>query len=393
MNTTTKIPQFGILEGWPGCDYPDTVPVQGFYGNVYIYIWYIFPILHVVFGTFGNVMTSIVIFRNFRKMTSTSVMLLALACSDTMFLYMTPFRNWLLYIFKVDFRGFSDFGCKILILLVYSTYQASSWFLVMLTFERVFCIVRPHKVKLYFTTKKAIIAVCVIVVLITGHNTHVFYGFGNHPVSEFLGREGCQISQENYITFYRYYWHWIHFATSYIVPCTAIVFGNTFIVYKLRNSAMDSKRAETASASNTRKNDTNGTTSKLRPTRLSKQKKSVTLMLIMLSLIFIISQTPLTIFLICESHLLYDANKYACTDFLEYLDKAGKFKFTEAIVHNLGYLNSSINFFLYVLSGSRFRKDVKALLMCRRLSRAHVVFSETRNSSLRNSDLRHSTSL
>lgn len=387
MNTTRRAP-IGSLEGWPGCEYPETIPDSGFLGQAHLYIWYIFPMFHVVFGTFGNVVTAVVIFRNFRKITSTSVVLFALTCSDTIFLYTTPLRNWFLHVFKLDIRGFSLVGCKVIILFVYSCYQASSWFLVVLTAERLFCILRPHKVKLYFTARNATIAVCVISLVIIGQNSHVLYGFGNDPVDEFLGREDCIITEEDYVDFYKNYLHWIHFIVGYLLPCLSIIFGNSLIIYKLRTSPM----ATTGKYSPDRTTTKQKTPRK--PNKLSKQTSNLTAMLILLCVIFFVSQTPLTVFLICESSLKYEVNKYACSDFSKYMDKAEKFKFTEAVVHNLGYMNASINFLLYVISGSRFRRDVKALLLCRQPSQSHGVFAETKSESVRaGSDIRRTDSV
>lgn len=44
--------------------------------------------------------------------------------------------------------------------------------------------------------------------------------------------------------------------------------------------------------------------------------------------------------------------------------EAAQLDLTYVILNVFMYLNSAINFFLYVLSGPRFRADVKALFVC-----------------------------
>lgn len=383
MNTTFGPPP-GVLQGWPGCRYPEPLQKPGFYEKGQLVIWYVFPIVHVVVGTFGNIVTSLVIFRA-RKVTSTTVVLLALAFSDTVFLISAPLRNWLIIVYKFDIRGFTNIGCKIAVLVVYSSYQASSWFLVVLTAERLMCILKPHKVKLYFTPRNSMIIVFVKATVIVAQNSHLLYGFGNKPLPQYESREDCLIAEPSYVTFYVYYLHWIHFTFGYIVPCLFIIIGNSIIIYKMRRS-FSTRKLQVRSSS--QKSESQFSTS----TRMSRQRNSLTVMLVMLNLFFFVSQTPLTLFLILEPLLIGNINRYACVDFEKYTESSAKFKFTESIVHNLGYLNASINFVLYVVSGSRFRKNVKDLLLCRSRARAHAAFSATRDDSLRSLDIRRSES-
>lgn len=382
MNQTVRFaPPPGALEGWPGCEYPKPLQDPGYLEIIQQHIWTICPVFHVVFGTFGNFVTALVIFRNCQKMTSTSVLLLALAVSDTVFLYTSPLRNWILTNWGTDIRGFSDVGCKLAIFVVYSSYQVSSWYLVVLTIERLLCISIPHKVKLYFNPKKATVIVVIITTIICTQNSHLLYGYGNSPLERFQGREHCYVAKENYATFHNYYMQWIHFIIGFMTPCLIIVVGNSVIIYKLRTSMTFNRR------SSHKRQSVDQVTS-----RMAKRRKSVTVMLVVLNVIFFVSQTPLTIFLVCESFLKRDVNHYACVDFQEYLSRKARFQFTEAVVHNLGYLNASVNFLLYVVSGTKFRQDVMALLLCR--ARAHRPFSGTRDDSSKyGSESRRHTSL
>lgn len=366
-NLTFWPPPPGALKFWPGCKHPEPLPGPGIYRKMYTYIWYIVPVLHLVFGTFGNVMTALIIVRNVRKMTSTSVMLLALAISDTVCLYNGLLRNWVNIIWKIDIRGLTDITCKVSVLVLYSSYQSSAWFLVALTAERLFCILKPHKVKLHFTAKKSTIAIMIITLIITAQNSHVFYGFGIELLDAYKGHGDCLVTRESYVDFYRFHLSWIHFGIGYLIPCVLIIAGNCMIIYKLRQSL---KRKDKLILDNITR-QRNSTQHHL------KQGNSLTAMLILLSSVFFISQTPVAVFFMCEAYVIQAANQYACNNFQEYMRRAEIIKFVEALCVNFGLINASMNFVLYVISGSRFREDAKALLLCRHNGRAHTVFTDT----------------
>ncbi|KAL4220591.1 hypothetical protein ACF0H5_020988 [Mactra antiquata] len=81
---------------------------------------------------------------------------------------------------------------------------------------------------------------------------------------------------------------------------------------------------------------------------------SLTAMLLTVNCVFLITTAPIQAFLIGEEYWF----SYKTTEELAW------YNFWWAIVNMLQYINNAIHFFLYCLSGPKFRNELK--LMCRR---------------------------
>jgi hypothetical protein len=106
---------------------PFSLPWQYVNGNMILA--YAPPIL-IVFATIGNTL-SVIVLQNpaFRK-SSTSFILSALAFVDSLVVNVGLMRQWIYFMFDIDVRNFSSFGCKLHIFLVYYLKQVCSHFIV-----------------------------------------------------------------------------------------------------------------------------------------------------------------------------------------------------------------------------------------------------------------------
>ncbi|XP_052792447.1 apelin receptor-like [Mya arenaria] len=366
MNNTTagsdpQLPGW-FLWGWPGCDFPvEEGKSPGAIGAVTFYTWALVPPAYLCLGTVGNFLTVLVISLGFNKIRSTDVMLLALAVSDTVFLYSTALRRWLMHGFEIDLRKHSDFMCKMGIFLTYVSFQFSSLMLVLLTGERVMCIVKPYSAKRICTTKTATFATMVMLIFLGALNSHFLYGFGTSVIDIYQTVDRCGAEHEDYFVFFEFYYSWVHFIVGYTFPCVCIIAGNVVIIRGLWCSAFERRWKGSATSQGS-------TSSQHRDT----QKRSLTVMLVTLNVIFFVTQTPACVYIVSYAHMIKEANKFACTDFATYKSMAGNIHLMEALIHNLAYLNSAINFLLYVVSGTRFRSHVRALITCRQRNREPV---------------------
>lgn len=142
-------------------------------------------------------------------------------------------------------------------------------------------------------------------------------------------------------------WTWIDLCVFFIIPMVVLVVGNSLIIYNVVSSHRKSRRSVMPRTemgnSNTRRNRPQ--TSKI---------SSLTISLMLVSLVFCVCITPIVVFPIGDPYWASNANnKKRATLFL-----------VETLANLLMYVNHSVNFILYFMSGKRFRDEVKQLL-CR----------------------------
>lgn len=351
-----------LLPGWPNCSTsPDRLP-DGAYAVANDWISTGLPPVIIVFGIFGNLLTIIVLNRSSKKLSSTALYLVCLAISDTLFLLNGPLRQWIRHTWEYDIRGAHEVVCKITVWLTYGTLQFSSWSLVALTVERVVSVLWPHKVRTSCTTSLSKVVVIVQFVSIFGLNIHWFYGLGTSSL-KYYAVKTCMPLYEDYSYFFHHIWHWINFVVAFALPFIILVIGNGIIISKLKTSV--EKRTQMSVMK-----------TKGRAMKAEKEKKTLTIVLILLNAVFFLSQTPMSIYYIYIPYGIAKANELACDNYPEYKNQAEIIWMCYSIVNILGYMNATLNFVLYIISGSRFRAEILALFRCQE-SRSAGVFESS----------------
>ena len=202
-----------------------------------------------------------------------SVILMALAVADTLALVIGTFSGYILRIHHIDFEE-SVAGCKINRYLKFVLSYNANWLIVVFTIFRVIAVYLPHKASVYCTRKRAYIAVIATVIMCCLmhldsliHFTIVpkFNGHGQF-VLNVCWFEGARD------TFYTYHFRWVMLVTLSFLPFVVLLTGNAMIIYKMIKYNMDRKRMSSENKSN--------------------DSQSMTTMLISISLLFFMSQTP-----------------------------------------------------------------------------------------------------
>ncbi|XP_052778100.1 probable G-protein coupled receptor 139 [Mya arenaria] len=304
-------------------------------------IWKTIPPILLTFGTLGNLLVILVLSRKRSRYSSTATYLVALAVSDLLVLYSGLLRQWIIYKFDIDVRELSIAGCKINIFLVYFSTQCSSWLLVAVTCERFIGVWLPHRVKQGCTQKTALLFVSIIVVCLMALNAHWFYGMGkytivyNNRTYVFL----CDSIFDDYYDFLGLTWPWIDLSVFCLVPFTILLIGNVSIIIRVMISKYKT-RVQIAPSNLTSKRKADDKTSQL------------TAMLLTLNAVFFVCATPISIYLLGQRFWIKNIETY---------EDLAVMRLWWAVVNCFMYLNNTLNFVLYFLSGSRFRDEVKAL--------------------------------
>ncbi|CAC5426387.1 unnamed protein product [Mytilus coruscus] len=306
-----------------------------------VYIWKILPPILIILGTTGNILSIIVLRRKNIQKSVCSIYLIVLAVSDLSVLYTGLLRQWINVVFEVDIRELGTGICKLHTYIVYFSLDFSSWILMAVTVERVFLVWFPQKAKTACTKQKAGISLIAIAVFLLLINSHILYGHVDKEsvVNGTVSVEKCYYISDEYNQFWSASWPWIDLSLFCGIPFCCLFTGNLLIFVKVLSSQRAVKRRIAPSS------QTPGSKVQQRDSKLS----SMSVILFTLNTVFLLCTTPISVYLIgyskWENELV--GRGYAVLDMMW------------PIVNILMYLNNSINFLLYILSGSRFRREFR----------------------------------
>ena len=182
-----------------------------------------------------------------------------------------------------------------------------------------------------------------IILLALALNVHFFWTTDINPLdneSENATIEYYCIPEEKYKYFHESIWPLIDMFVIGVVPSVLILIGNIFIILTVYE-------ADTKRKSMTRKN--------------RSKMSTVTLTLLLISFMFLVTTTPFGVMLI----ILNRGDERPIIEFLFDLTMLWS------------YMNNAINFFLYMLSGKRFRRELLCLLLTDRIRQTLSLHSVT----------------
>ena len=309
-----------------------------------IIIWKTVPPVLITFGTCGNILSIVVLTRKSIRKSTTAMFLIFLTFSDLCVLYTGLLRQWLIYLIDFDIRHFSEAFCKIHIWLVYSSLDFSAWILISVTLERIIAVWCPYSYNSKCSRRTAISCIMTILLLVLGLNSHLLYGMVDKDSG--ITEQACSSIDENYSNFFRSAWSWIDLCMFSLIPFVVIVFGNSLILLKLF------QRSRTSNQPN-----------RNRRHHYDHHQSSMTTMLCTLNTVFLITTLPISIYNIGYTYW-YSTQDQRTIAYLE---------LWWSVVNMLMYTNNALNFLLYSLSGSRFRKELKRLV-CRMHNAADTAF-------------------
>ena len=335
-----------------------TVPCQ-----ITVWIWRICPISLLVVGTVGNALNILVFTRRQMKKTPTTLYLLYLAISDTVFLWCSVLQCVFRAFKRSDVRNVSSFNCIFHDWLLLTSSGVSVYLLVLLTADRVIHTKWPIFARGKLTRKIAMIltAILLIVKMLFSSPLLFGYNFGKvqinqteqmHPngtdISELIEGEKC-IMLDSFVDFRNKTWRYITLIGWNLIPMVIIFIGNSLIVSTLRAQRRRFQRSSNVQQEEESSNDV-------------RRRNSATKTLFVLTVFFFVTVSPFCIFSVQ----------------LNYMDiTPGSLQFSivelvHAIVTNLLLCNFTFNFFLYSFSGSVFRQEWKNMINSYKLNCLNV---------------------
>ena len=282
-------------------------------------------IIQLSIAVMGNSISVAVLLRKAFRRTSTSVFLIGLAISDTTYLSITVGYYTMYWHSYTPFLAHSEAGCKIFTFLPYFSAHLSSWMLVNITIERFVAVTFPFKAKLLYSPKRAIFGTLVTVCLIFMLNIHYLVKYG--IIKDDYGVPSCYTdispSTGQIVV-------WLDSLLFSIVPITMIFILNVIIFIKLRRSHQFKTQKSSA---------------------ISRDQMDAFRTILLVTTTFIVLTLPVSV-----TNIYYGLRKED-----QYDDLADTvFNVTHAIMNN----NFCLNFFIYCLTGRKFRKELWAMCCC-----------------------------
>ena len=223
-------------------------------------------------------------------------------------------------------------------------------FVLNMTFERVYGILRPHKAASFNTVKRAkITIICVVIFSILYNSPHIF-------LSSSVGRQCIPYGQAMKVVYGQFY-YWLSFILQFALPFVLLLSMNCVIIHTLRTRVKFNVTISDPKTHCERKvqGQSQGH-DKCQTSKMQNAERQIYIMLLLVTFGFLILLTPAYAFYLYQMFYDYDKSPYAFAGFYLY----------NSVSQKAIYTNNGINFFLYVMSGKKFRTDLVNLFKRRK---------------------------
>ena len=234
----------------------------------------------------------------------------------------------------------------------FCSFLSSTYLLIVMTFERFYSIIRPHKAALFNTVKRAKIIIACIFIFYFTYSIPFLFVAGHNGISCVVNRfvSGNVLSEM---------YHWLTEVFIFIFPVLSLLTMNSVIIHTLR------KRSKLNILGKGGHDETDSD-----HLRNKQPERQIVTTLLLVTFAFLTLNLPV------RSAVFYVNFSSGNTPYYY----AGIYLFYQVGV-SAYYTNHGINFFLYVISGQKFRTDLRNLFMAKRQNKNNVMESEVSNIS------------
>lgn len=212
-------------------------------------------------------------------------------------------------------------GCTIIMFVQQFSTVYANWVVVAMTTERFLAVWFPLRVGQMYTRRKAIITLASLAFITAAVYLFFFWSWIEHYEKGY--GYWCEMKHE-YVIFAQDSFYWIDGLYYAILPCLLILIGNTLIITNI-------KRATKIQRHLTNSFDQGG--------RKARDQRQITVMLVVVSVVFLLLNMPNAVFYIVKRSWSYQEQSYEHVKNL----------FTNRLVHVLADANHAVNFYLYFL--------------------------------------------
>ena len=252
-------------------------------------------------------------------------------------IFISGFSTYLSSVHNVNFPPNQHWFCAIATAVLWAAGLSSTLFILSMTFDRFYSIIRPHKAASFNTVKRAKVTIVSISIFSTIFNIPPLFVITN------AGRECVPDLSNLGKTLY----FWLNYVVQFVIPFLMLLIMNGTIIHIIRTRSI-------------LKTECNGKGHDQGQSQTNKIKSSerqifAILLLVSFSFFILIRSTPLYAFIVYSMVVDYTRSPYDFAVFYLFYN----------VMHKMFYTNNAINFLLYVISGKRFRTDLINLFRCK----------------------------
>ena len=238
----------------------------------------------------------------------------------------------------MDFPPNPTWHCRMVITVGYTAVNCSTLLIVGMTFDRFYSIIRPHKAASFNTFKRAKMTIVCIVVFSVLLNVPQLYQ------TEAEGKS-CIPNGKGRGSVYGQFYYWLSFILTFVFPFNSLLAMNCVIINTLRQRSFNHLP---------RGHSKGQGQNEVSVTRIKTSERQIYQILLLVTFSFLILSTPAIAFRLYSMFHDYRKSPQTFAGFCLFYNVAQK----------LNYTNTGINFFLYVISGKKFRTDLINLFRC-----------------------------
>ena len=219
--------------------------------------------------------------------------------------------------------------CTLSTAILFLSSMCSTLFILSMTFDRFYGIIRPHKAASFNTVKRAKITIVCIVIIST------LYTIPHYFITTNQGLQ-CIPYGKVMDKIYGNFYYWFTIVINFFLPFVLLLSMNSVIIHVLRKRSFLLKSTRPAAQGY----------SEGQSLKIKSSEKQIYVMLLLVSFGFLIFTTPgyALIFYINFVKFLKTSKSYA------------GYYFLYSVAQKMNYTNHGTNFFLYVMSGQRCRR-------------------------------------
>ena len=232
--------------------------------------------------------------------------------------------------------------CSAGVYIALSCTMCSNLFIGSMTFQRFYGIMQPHKAASFNTVKRAkITIVCIVIFSLVFRFPHLF-------TTKIQGRH-CILYGKILGLVYGKLYYWATLCVNFLLPFVSLLIMNSVIIRTLH------KRTKSNLIKSLKGEDQGQSQGQGRTRQIKNTDEQIYTMLLLVTFSYLILTTPSYIMLLYINLVNPLQSPY---------HYAAYFLFVQ-VGEKACYTNFGINFFLYVLSGQKFRKDLVDLFVQR----------------------------
>ena len=262
----------------------------------------------------------------------------------TKFFFFLGFTRYFNKVEHIDMPPSQFWYCTLSITILWMSSLCSTLFILNMTFDRFYSIIKPHKAASFNTVKKAKITIVCIVIFSILYNVPHFF------ITAQQERQCIPFGNAIESLFGQIY-YWLSLIINFFIPFVLLLVMNSFIIHTIRNRGKNDVRSEGQGQGS----------------NIKSSEMQIYVILLLVTFGFLILMTPSYVLFVYVMFVDYEKNAYSYAGFILF----------HSVAQKTYYTNYGINFYLYVISGQKFRADLMQLLRCYREKLNDVFHSST----------------